>query len=686
MVWMVIGFGIANCIVFPEVASAQACGTSSAKPRKIDTLIDLSLENLLTIQVTTASKKEEPWFDAPSSMTVFTREQIQAMGVDSVEELLNFVPGFDASREAIFGAGYRVAARGRSTPQASFDILFLRDGRRLNADRSGGALSYHHLISLHNVRQVEVIRGPGSALYGTNAFSGVVNIITLDCANSHRELYLGGGNLGRREGYFNGFHHGQDWELALSGRYLQEDGDRYPDPFHPGETVRDPRLGQEVSLRARYQKFRLDAQYLHHQLEDFYVGHYSSQNERNFSEFNQYFWDLEYDAWSQRDRELTLRAGYNWRDNWLYYESLDRDSVRETLSDPTAHALVIGNTGEEEEWYAGIDGRYRANARNEWFIGIEWRRPDNRKSRSLTNYFDENLLALMNDRVPSTAQYLGGALYEGMVVTKETSREILGVYLQDKIQFNDRWQATLGLRHDQYSDFGSTTNPRLAVLHRFGANTRFKLLYGRAFRAPSFRQLGSFLGNPELQPERVETLETAWIQDFSGGYTVLTWFLSRYQDIIDTQLLPSGARRFMNLEGSAFTRGWEFETAFALGQRASLRAGYTYLNATEENPRRFPRHGLSWVLDYRQGPWHAGLSGFHHGNVEQLTLSGIRKIEEYWMVNASLRHQLNRRVELTAIVQNLLDEDYYSTSRAPRFDPGLPNQGRTWRLGLTYRF
>ena len=97
----------------------------------INKLFTLSLEELMEVDISVASKREETVFAAPSSVTVFTRQEIQAMGVTSLEELLNFAPGFVSFRESVFGDGYMVAARGRTTPQASYNILFMLNGQAL---------------------------------------------------------------------------------------------------------------------------------------------------------------------------------------------------------------------------------------------------------------------------------------------------------------------------------------------------------------------------------------------------------------------------------------------------------------------------------------------------------------------------------------------------------------------------
>ncbi|MDQ7090431.1 MAG: TonB-dependent receptor plug domain-containing protein [Methylococcales bacterium] len=143
-------------------------------------LIDMDLSDLEEVMVSVATKTNKNIKTVPSSVTVFTAVEIRSMGIKSVQELLNFVPGFQSTRESRVNQGSMVSARGASTPQTSYNILFMLDGHRLNDVSSGGAMIANRYLTTANIKQIEVIRGPGSALYGTNAFSGVVNIITKD--------------------------------------------------------------------------------------------------------------------------------------------------------------------------------------------------------------------------------------------------------------------------------------------------------------------------------------------------------------------------------------------------------------------------------------------------------------------------------------------------------------------------
>ncbi len=647
-------------------------------------LLEMSLEELFEVEVDVASKTSEPIFEASSSVTVFTRRELRAMGVDSVEALLNFVPGFVASREVVFGQGQMVAARGRTTPQTSYNILFLLDGQRLNNDRSGGALAQYHFISLHNVKRVEIIRGPGSALYGTSAFAGVVNIITVDTEN---QVYFGAGSPQSRDAWFNASEAGADWRVAVSGRYDRDGGETYPEPLRPGQdTTRDPRVGRDLYLKARYRDWRLV--FSHHQRlqEDFYISERVGDG-INETEFKNNFLRLEYHWLDSEEHTLTLYGSHAWQEGREQSVTLSSAEVSALPSGFTTdrEPLITGGRREEREWNFGMEGRWRLHPRHELFAGLEWRRPENVKDRLLVNYHTENPADLAWGAVPGMV-YAGG-LIESVPLSGEEERDIYSLYVQDKYRIHDKWTATVGARHDEYSDFGGTTSPRVSLLYLPSSRTGFKLLYGHAFRAPAIRQLTSFVGNPELEPEKIKTLELAWLQKYDKAQTTLTWYHSRNSDMIDTRPRPDGpGRQFQNVEEALDVAGWELEAAAQPIHGLSLRAAYSHAYKTEENPRRFPRDTFSLIANYHTGPWNLNLHGYYHGHVQQPVSDGIRDLEGYWVWNTAARYQVNQRLTLFARVENVLDQDYASSIKSLFFNEGLKNRGRTYRLGLEWGF
>ncbi len=674
-----------SCLV-PVLWAAKDLETPTALRSQTKSLLSMSFEQLLEVEVEVASKTSEHISDAPSSVTVFTRQELQGMGIESVETLLNFVPGFIATREIVFGQGYMVAARGRTTPQASYNVLFMLDGQRLNNDRSGGALSLNHFISLHNVKRVEIIRGPGSALYGTSAFAGVVNIITDDELN---EAYVSVGEFDSREAYINMSKSGRDWKWSASARYFEDAGDSYAETL-VGEldSVRDPRQQQDLYLNVQYQQWKLLLRYHHQSLPDFYLA--SDISEVNEVQFDSHFARLQYTVFDEALYELKLHTGYSWQNDNTVMQTLSADQVKAATGNEQA-ALLNGGVSKEREWSLGIEGRYVLNKKHELFAGLDWRQPDNVKDRFASNYRSSSLNQTLDVArgVPSALTDYAGDIQEGMPRSSENSRHIISLYIQDKYQINDQWSATVGTRYDRYSDFGNSVNPRLSMLYALSANTSFKMMYGEAFRAPSRRQLSSVLtGNSQLRPEKIKTVELAWLQTYRDkAQTTLTWFHSRHQDLIDTQLNASNQRIFMNTEEVLTTEGWELEATLEPFKDVILRMAYSYFSATEEAPQRFPQQTFSMMAHYQRDDWHFNLNTYFHDEVEQQAIGGVmNRLAAYWVVNAAVHYQLNPQMTISAKFNNLLNEDYYHSVKPALFEQGIANRGRSFNLGLKYSF
>jgi outer membrane cobalamin receptor len=140
-------------------------------------LFSLTLAELQNVRVSSSTLHEETLLEVPSSITVFERNEISALGISTIAELLNLVPGYQSYRGDNGNDSYFVSARAGRRGANSKGVLFLVNSARYNTNQNGGAFDGQN-FPLDGVERVEVIRGPGSAIYGSNAFLGVINIVT----------------------------------------------------------------------------------------------------------------------------------------------------------------------------------------------------------------------------------------------------------------------------------------------------------------------------------------------------------------------------------------------------------------------------------------------------------------------------------------------------------------------------
>ncbi len=659
----------------------------------LNELIGLSLAELLQVEIEIASKSSETIFDAPSSVTVFTRQELLNMGLTSVEELLNYIPGFMATRELVFNSGYMVAARGMTTPQASYNILFMVDGQRLNNAVSGGALARNFYIPLANVKQVEVIRGPGSALYGTSAYSGVVNIVTNTDVNN---AFFSAGDMASREAYMNfSKQFEQGGYVAGFARYFEDNGQKiYQNVLNPNTLSSDPLKGSDIYLSAEYDRFHFQFRNAQRDrdefafftenlegIEKYFTEHQSIRLGYELYKTDKFNLNIDFDYMRTRNKETFLTSS-------LAYlpDSLDKSNLGN---------LLDGRNAKETEWSINLEGHYAFNDHHELITGLQYRKPTTEYAYISLNYDVAEYNQALAESPPTGSFNYTGIPYDTADYEPQISQNILGIYVQDKYQFNPQWAMTLGLRYDRYSDAGSTTNPRAALTYAPSEKTKFKWMYGEAFRAPSLRQ--SFtkiqgLGNPDLEPETIKTLELAWLQQFEQAQTMLTYFYSRAENKIDTVLLSSATtgeflRQFQNLPGALDSAGWEFELSSQLTEHLSLRTAYTYMAKMQEKPQRFSEQTFSAILNYQHDKWNLNLNTYYHDTMQQQIIGGkIKVFDDYWVLHSAVRYALTPELTIVGRIHNLLDETYYNSTKYASVTDGVLNRGRTYSLGIELQF
>jgi outer membrane receptor protein involved in Fe transport len=659
----------------------------------------MSLEDLLGVSVSVASRLRENFTQAPSSVTVFTRAEILRLGVRSLEELLNYAPGIYSARAG--SSAYAVSVRGKTSSQLSNDVLFLINGQRLNDDFSNAALLFNRLLSIGNVEQVEVVRGPGSALYGSDALLGVVNIVTADDLN---EAFAGGGSAHRREGLASLSADLGPGHASLFFHLMDDEGEAFTDPADPeGGRLRDPRESLTVQASLDTGGSRLEARYARFELDDFYLFSVVPSDESNYYRSSDAWLSLSHRLWEGEAGELTGSARYRIID----HESLARPLPGEVMEVLNAvgwtrgtRDYLAGAVVEQRETTLALDGRYDLSERQTLVAGVEYRHTRFDKTLNQNNYESADVARFLpciegllggETELPARCDYARIRYYGRVRETTDfaatgDAREVLGLYLQDKIDLTPSLQATVGLRLDHYSDFGTTLNPRAALVWSGKPGTVLKLMYGEAFRAPTVSELQlrntpDIVGNPDLKPEKSRTLELAWLQDLGAVQTTLTGYYTRFPDRIQRSALagPFDARPSFENRGTLELSGVELEARAEIAEGLGLRGAYSHAFELAEDPRTVPRDLASLSLNYRRGGLNLNLNGIYRGSAH----SGAHppaELDGHWIANANLRYRLGG-VTLVGGVYNLLDEEYFTYTTTPLPD-GMLNRGREYRLGL----
>lgn len=686
----------------PLVCAAllAGCWVSGSNAHTSEEFWDLSLEQLTQAEVNVASRSSERARDASSSVTVFTRRDIEATGVTTLEQLMAFAPGFAVQRSVDnASASSSFAVRGRRRGGHNRDVLVLRDGLPLNTELLGGAGFAYRDLPLHNVKQIEVIRGPGSALYGSNAFVGVINIITDDNLND------AGISIGSHD-YYGGY---ADSSLpAGTGRLIAQaqvfdgHGEMYRD-INDGvslgtEDVRAPRRGHDATLKWKNDTVTASVSQVRRDAADFVVTRFV--DDRYNSE------QVEANA-AQLDISLGNPASVR-HNAMLAYKADEEESVIGFLpADYVAFVntrvaggfalpvrdLAAGSRHESNTWLGEWQSEFALGDKQRLLAGASWRRYVHSRSDIFGNYD----VVSQTDQIFPFTTYDAYALRAPAFTEEHISREIGGLFVQDRIQVHPDVRWDIGLRYDHYSSIGEAFSPRSSAVWAVHPATDLKLMYARAFRVPTFEELYNTrfnidLGNPDLQPETIDTLEAAWAQRIAGkAESILTVYMSDVDDGVDpqTRRRNSGGIYELPLNTSELSySGFEWELLWQVNELWSVRGALHHSFHRDGDIANAPQNSASVIASYKRDAWLASITGVYYDRIETAARAWLN---DYTLWGLVLQYDIDAHWRLAFSAQNLFDTSYrtytrrYNTTTGD-FSDGLPGEGAQQLLTLSYNY
>jgi len=671
-------------------ASLFICFTPFSLPvfadEEMDALLSMSLEELTQVEITGSTLTPESIDSVPSAVTVFTYQQLKRMGLDSLDELMNIVPGFQSYRSTRSSINYAISSRGRRIANAGSEILLLMDGQRLNDPRTGGSFLLTSKLPLMQIERVEFIRGPGSAVYGSNAMLGVVNIITRSNVN---ETGVAVGSFDRRQGYLQASRKTENFSLDLFAYLDQDKGDKYllQDTFSPNMVeTEDPRELANFNLKLKWNNTQVNIQHNQARAENFY-------EQNNIS-----------NGFNQRETEISfiaLKQGFSWLSVNSFVQasySVSRFFTAGQLTSAAVAALLSGGAGNEPLFLKADFNNYsesRLQWHNDWAIrsdsrlqfGAELRYIDAPETLGGSNY---DLADLASGNIP-IGYY--GDIRNITPIQAESTRNISGVYLQYQQALFETTQLTLGLRYDDFSGIGSELSPRFALVQTLNQHHSLKLLYGEAFRAPTENELNLLnnpvlLGNPNLKPETVKTWDFIWLGQWSHTTFSLGYFENHFDDSIVRGDIGGGTIQFMNAEQGP-SKGFEFEASHEFNQRWLVRASYTHFTEMPETSLDEADLFYSFMLNYQRSQWNANIIASYFD--QRITMTGGSSnvplaLDGYWQTYAKLSYHFTDELQTFVQLKNMLDEDYQTPTASAKLNEGAPNRGREVLWGVIWSF
>jgi iron complex outermembrane receptor protein len=280
------------------------------------------------------------------------------------------------------------------------------------------------------------------------------------------------------------------------------------------------------------------------------------------------------------------------------------------------------------------------------------------------------------------------------ILDSQHTAEVLAAYIQDEYQVFESLIINAGVRYDHFSTFGDTVNPRTALIYSPWKPTSFKFLYGQAFRAPNVYEFyGSVIGksNPELSPETIDSYELVWEQRLGEHWNgSASLFLNDIKGLIAYQQDPSDSRFYFDNVDSVQAKGIETEIEGHWAGGLSGRASYTYTHARDaksglrvsNSPEHLAKLGLSLPLWQNKLFASAEVQGM---SVRETVRGG--SVRGFWLANATLfSRELVKGLEISASVYNFLDQRYSDPVTSDFTQDAIPQDGRTFRVKLAWRF
>ena len=630
---------------------------------------EISLAELVKMEipvVEAASKYKQKTTEAPSSVTIITAEEVKKFGHRTLADILASAPGLYVTYDRSYSF---LGVRGFNRGDFNSRVLLLVDGHRVNNSLSDGAfIGTEFILDTDLIDRVEIIRGPGSSLYGNNAFFGVINVIT----RKGREMSGLGGEVSGEAASFDSYKgratYGQQFnnglELLFSGTIYDSRGQSRLFYKEFNTTNQNNGIAENADDDA-FKSFFSSVAYRDFSLEGAFItrekGNPTAQTVQDFG-FN----DPRLRTTDDRGY-ATLKYAHDFPEvvevaAQVYY---DRHTLAAQFPFNNPINTLVSETQAAEWWGTDVQFTKRLADRHTLTMGGEYR-SDFRQEQRQTS--DNPIITPFDPR--------------------QTNRENYGIYLQGDFAVLTNLHFNAGARYDQYGDFDPAFNPRLALIYNPVGQAVFKALYGTAFRAPNFFELRhnpSPSAPPPPGPESITTYELVYEQGI--GEHLRSSVAGYFNQIDDLITFRNGF--YQNLD-NAEAKGVEFalEGLWASGLRG--RASYSFQETKDvatgrelsDSPNHLGKLNLSVPVWKEKVFADVEFLYVSRRNTEAGTVAA-----GYGIVNLTLFSQdLVKGLDFSASVYNLLDRKYDDPATPLHKQDVIEQDGRTFRVKLTYHF
>lgn len=676
--------------------------------------------------VVTATRTENDVKNVPASTQIITSSDIKKSGATNVRDAITDFANITMTKK-VRGGGHEIIVRGMSTDKS----LIMVNGHRVANEADGSGLGNANAldrINVDNIEKIEIVKGPSSALYGSEAMGGVINIIT----KSSKEAEVRTGLVNSSEDFTNWWHLDSGeigkFSATLDMRFnkIRRDGD-------------DTDFLSDSFGTAQTYNFNANYHFNDHNYLNFYVDHYTQNLKRDlythkrdnikvdFPEgmrpmgqtsmtgegsmedalanyhYKQQTYGLSWNGKTARNdwQIQTYLSKFDWKSD-IRYSGIFKGHVPAGLNPMTGRMWDTIFYG----FMAGDSGIYKndVNVNSNKIFVIEGRNStkinDNHRITYGAEYIKNTVKGTnFGDDNQFGVTHIGSVSKNG--VKKEISEKEIdtyAAYLQDEINYG-KWFIVPAIRYDHHENFGSHTSPKLGLTYKANDTFRVKANYGKGFKAPTIQNLycklvthmgpaGIITVNPNanLRPETSNSWDVGVEKEWGKISTSLVYFDTKLENMITTEKIIDKTYRCVNV-GNVRVKGIEHTLGYELNPMWKFKVNSTWLDAVnkDKNQPLPQRSRLSQIysLSFDDGKdigWSAVLwDELNYKYVTPVTVKGdivAGPKKTYNLLNFTLTRKINKDTKIYGSVQNIFD----------KVDSDCDLDGRYWSLGWEHKF
>lgn len=689
-----------------QVSGQPAAGTESSSLPVDDVLQDLL--QVLDQETELATRTKMNIDFVPGMVSVLHGRDLLARGKRTVYDALELIPGVELSKSV--DGQLQVIVRGVGKTFSSGKVKFLLNGAPFNTTLN--AVSTALVIPLEHVDRIEVIRGPGSVIYGEFASIGVVNIIT-NKEKGNDEVFSRLGSEGRSYTVGGQLHQNFDdgkSSMTVSFSQYETEGGKLqsgPDlltgnPLNgaisnaPGD-VNDAELDRTFILGLDYDDYKVSWQFIERGFGDSFgiSGALSSDSSKILRTLSMQTFEVERPWHMSEDLSARLKVGWS---NYVFDSDEAELFPPGYTFPPTMTSFPDGVLAApnyvEDKYYMGFEANYKGIEEHDLLFGIDASRTLQGETFAERNYNVTSGGAI----APAPNQVYTGT---DNWLAENQKRRVIGMYAQDQYSLTNKLMFTGGFRYDDYDDIGGDFTPRIAAVYQYSDVQTFKIQYAQSFRPPTFLEMNVqnnavVVGNPDLKSEQLDSIELGYV--FNNGITV-TRATAFWYDLKNLIAVDSTLRTYTN-KSQIHARGAELEYTKQLDNKTKFDANLSYIDAKLNDGNKVPgvasvtgNAGVLWQ------PWaeYAFAAQYRYvGSRAREAGDGRPALGSFGTLDltASAYNALLHGLTLRAMVKNAFDEDVRYPSflintpagRMPTYRNDNPWSERSYELQVMYEF